>query len=262
MNHYFAVVGDVHGHMNRMVAMLETWQVSRGILLDFVLQVGDFEPHRTLNDLDGMSCPAKYRELGDFHHYYAGHQYFPWPLYFIGGNHEPYGWLETQPAGFELMPHCHYLGRAGWVEINGCAIAGLSGIYHPDYFACSRPDVHDMPSVSKKRYTYFNEADVQAIKTHPHMDILLLHDWPSGCAEDEVSSRQQPASRIGNVIARYLVNTLKPSLVCCGHMHRHHRMTLSHRDGKKTHMVGLNAVPSGRESFAVFRYANGFEEVT
>jgi lariat debranching enzyme len=35
-----------------------------------------------------LSCPAKYRQLGDFYRYYNGEKKAPIPTIFIGGNHE------------------------------------------------------------------------------------------------------------------------------------------------------------------------------
>jgi lariat debranching enzyme len=43
---------------------------------------------RNLTDLEVMSCPAKYRELCDFHEYYSGKRIAPMLTFFIGGNHE------------------------------------------------------------------------------------------------------------------------------------------------------------------------------
>lgn len=85
----FAVVGDVHGDHWAMIRLLNGWEKSRRKSLDFVLQVGDFEPHRSESDLATMAAPAKYRNLGDFPIFARGEAQFPWPLCFIGGNHEP-----------------------------------------------------------------------------------------------------------------------------------------------------------------------------
>jgi len=52
----FAAVGDVHGHMDRCVAMLESWEKTNNKSLSFVLQVGDFEPHRDNADLSVNGC--------------------------------------------------------------------------------------------------------------------------------------------------------------------------------------------------------------
>src|SRR5690242_2689007 len=108
---YFAGVGDVHGEHHRMIERLARWEDASGLRLGFVLQVGDFEPHRHAEDLATKTGPAKYRRLGDFPDFASGRAKFPWPVYAIGGNHEPYGWLDEMPHGGALAPNCTYLGR-------------------------------------------------------------------------------------------------------------------------------------------------------
>lgn len=39
-------------------------------------------------DLEAISCPRKYLNLGTFHKYYSGECQVPVPTIFIGGNHE------------------------------------------------------------------------------------------------------------------------------------------------------------------------------
>lgn len=42
----FAAVGNVHGHMHRMVRCIQDRAARAHRVPAFVLQVGDFEPHR------------------------------------------------------------------------------------------------------------------------------------------------------------------------------------------------------------------------
>jgi hypothetical protein len=126
---YFAVVGDVHGNMNLMVDLLSKWEVKNKIKLSFVLQVGDFEPHRNKDDVLSMAAPSKYKKLGDFPEYFKGKRTFPWLVYFIGGNHEPYIFLDHISEGGAIINNCFYFGRSGVTTIEGLRVAGLSGIY-------------------------------------------------------------------------------------------------------------------------------------
>ena len=87
---YFASVGDVHGSIGPMVDALQNWEKRFQKSLSFVVQVGDFEPHRSIEDVRTMAAPAKHKKLGDFHLFYNRKRVFPWPVYWIGGNHEPY----------------------------------------------------------------------------------------------------------------------------------------------------------------------------
>eukprot|EP00419_Tripos_fusus_P022021 CAMPEP_0172721510 /NCGR_PEP_ID=MMETSP1074-20121228/79228_1 /TAXON_ID=2916 /ORGANISM="Ceratium fusus, Strain PA161109" /LENGTH=405 /DNA_ID=CAMNT_0013547265 /DNA_START=58 /DNA_END=1275 /DNA_ORIENTATION=+ len=135
----FAVVGDVHGQFSSMVALVQRWESLHRLRIDFVLQVGDLEPHRDEADLSTMAAPSKHRMLGDFPRVLAGEIQLPWPVYFIGGNHEPYGWLEEHPHGFQLCHNLHYLGRAGVQRIGPLRIAALSGVHRVETYAAERP---------------------------------------------------------------------------------------------------------------------------
>ena len=143
---YFAVVGDVHGQFfltRRLLQELEHRLLQEtATKLDFVLQVGDLECHRDEEDMATMAAPAAKRRLGDFRECCLDGHPWPWPTYFIGGNHECFGWLDaprravprassngsqtglvrdsrTGPVWepFEVAPNLFYLGRAGYLPI-------------------------------------------------------------------------------------------------------------------------------------------------
>ncbi|NOK17096.1 metallophosphoesterase [Corallococcus carmarthensis] len=260
---YFAAVGDVHGQMHAMVRLVEGWSARTGKPLAFVVQVGDFEPHRDEADLATMAAPAKYKHLGDFPAYHRRQTGFPWPVYFIGGNHEPYGFLDAQaPQGLEVTPGCHYLGRVGQVEPRGLRVAGLSGIHREDVFRTARPSLLDPRSVSHKAFAYFNEEDVDRAMGLRNIDVLLLHDWPSGliAASDAAAFAHQRRSvshdTVGNDYARMLVEALRPRLVLCGHMHRAYRATIRHPSGQVSDVACLASVRQGLESLAVFHVSS------
>lgn len=268
-NFIFAAVGDTHGHMHAMVRLLAGREQRLNKALAFVLQVGDFEPHRHETDLATMAAPTKYKKLGDFSSYARGASAFPWPIYFIGGNHEPYGFLDANPQGFELVHNCHYLGRVGLVEQYGLRIAGVSGIYREDVFKQPRPDAADIEKISNKQFAYFNEQDIdQALALDP-VDILMLHDWPSNiiapadAGQFEQQRRSVTYHEVGNGYARFLVDTLRPKLVLCGHMHKPYRTSIQHPTGEISQICCLASVEQGKESIAVFASsANAIREVT
>ncbi|CAM2069199.1 Metallophosphoesterase [Sulfidibacter corallicola] len=257
---YFAAVGDVHGSHQRMVDLVTRWQSSSGVDLDFILQVGDFEPHRHDGDVATMSAPAKYKTLGDFHLFHREQRRFPWPIYFIGGNHEPHGFLEPLADGGEVAPNCRYLGRAGSVTLgHGLRIAGLSGIYQERTWPEGRPSIDKIGHRSLKDFIGFGAKDVDSVLDHDPVDVLLLHDWPHGlvCPQDYEQFRGQyrvvEPEDIGNEPARELVDLLKPKLVLCGHMHRRYRATLHHSSGDETSVACLASVHQGWPSLAVFK---------
>ncbi|MCP3103645.1 metallophosphoesterase [Myxococcus sp. K15C18031901] len=266
---YFAAVGDVHGHMDRMVRELQAWTRHARRELAFVLQVGDFEPHRSEADLATMSAPARYKQLGDFAAYHQQRRRFPWPVYFIGGNHEPYGYLDTAPEGFELTTNCHYLGRVRALDLGGVRVVGLSGIHDEAAFTRRRPPLSRLGSVSNRDFTFFTEEDVERAMEAGSADVLLLHDWPSGviAAKDGAAfqgRRRSPSPEdVGNPYARLLVDALRPRLVLCGHLHRPYRGWVEHAEDVRSRVCCLSSVEEGPGAFAVFRVTGKLlQEVT
>ena len=266
---FFAAVGDVHGRMRGMVRLLQEWSRKAHKPLAFVLQVGDFEPHRHEADLATMAAPAKYKHLGDFADFHSLRARFPWPVYFIGGNHEPYGYLDQSPDGFELTPHCQYLGRVGTLETHGLRVAGLSGIYQEESFRLPRPPVERLGTVSNKAFAGFTEQDVDRALALERADVLLLHEWPSGLVDPadapdfEQQRRSMSYETVGNEYARLLVEALQPRLVLCGHMHKAYRGSIRHASGQVSTVRCLDHVAHGQSSFAVFQSSGGqLREVT
>jgi len=139
----FAVVGDVHGQFCSLISLIRRWERGHALAIDLVLQVGELEAHRDVEDVSTMAAPSKHRALGDFHRVLAGELQLPWPVYFIGGNHEPYGWLEGHPEGFELCHNLHYLGRAGVRSIGHLRVAAISGIHRLESYGLARPELSD-----------------------------------------------------------------------------------------------------------------------
>lgn len=254
----FAAVGDVHGHLLRMVELVAAREHELSIRVDFVLQTGDFEPIRHETDLATMSVPQKYRQMGDFAEFFSGRQQFPWPVHFIGGNHEPYGFLDLTPEGACLAKNCHYLGRTGCVELGRLRLAGISGVYSESHYQEQRPSVTKVADTSKKLYTYFNDDDLSKLMACEKPDILLMHDWPSGIIADQdqaLFGRELNSARhaaIGNDHLRTLVELLGPRLVLCGHMHRAYSSTIMLDDGSSCTVRCLPKIDAGIEAVAVF----------
>jgi predicted phosphodiesterase len=241
----FAAVGDVHGQMRAMVRFVEAKARKARRKVSFVLQVGDFESIRDADDLATVHGPAKYRKPGDFARYVRGDEAFPWPLYFIGGNHEAHRYLECFPEGGAVAPRCHYLGRVGAAEIAGLRVVGLSGIYEERQFRSLRPEVYTR---GYRNYPYFNEGDIEQAIELGSTDVLLLHDWPR-CLGTGLSFQRRidALGEGGNEMAQLVVDALSPRLVLCGHMHVSTRMQ---RDA--TSFAALASVDDGASSVALF----------
>ncbi|MFY2558756.1 metallophosphoesterase [Corallococcus terminator] len=229
----FAAVGDVHGRMNRMVSFLQSWTKNAHRELAFVLQVGDFEPHRDEADLATMAAPARYKHLGDFADYHQN------------------------------------LGHVGVVEPRGLRVVGVSGIHDEGGFQKPHLPLSRLGSVSSKDFTCFNEEDIDRAMAMERADVLLVHDWPSGIIapqdrEDFEQQRRSPnAEAVGNDYARLVAEALEPSLVLCGHLHKSYRGTLAHASGRVSQVCCLASVEQGADAFAVFHATPmGLLEVT
>ena len=86
-----AVVGCAHGELEKIYDSIENVQRKHNITVDVLLCCGDFQAMRSSEDLQGLSCPQKYKRLISFHHYYNGTKRAPVLTIFIGGNHEASG---------------------------------------------------------------------------------------------------------------------------------------------------------------------------
>lgn len=239
-----AVFGDIHGHWcNFRDAVLELQSNSP---LDLVLQCGDAQPFRNEGDLEYMHCPKKYRELGDFWMFYKGAEEFPVPLLFIGGNHEPWNFLDENRKGGILVPNIEFLGRVGMRNINGIQIVGLSGVYSPKYFNASHID-WPYPISMRKQAIYYNYEDLDKALGFGEADILLVHEWPSLMNRARNADWPSHWGVVGSEHLTDLVELLSPKYVFCAHMHiqaeyRHERTEIIclsdfHRDPKNAYVV-------------------------
>lgn len=252
----FAAVGDVHGRHQAMVELVRARELPGAKAPALVLQVGDFECHRHDDDLASMAAPARYRLLGDFHRFHGGELTYPWPVYFVGGNHECYGWLDRHPAGFSPAPGCHYLGRVGYRRVAGLGVLGLSGVYDGEALERPRPGPEQRAACSNKALVGFTDAEVETAAAAAGVDVLLLHEWPEGVVADDDTLRLHNNPRIrrrgaGNPWAWELLQHHRPALVLCGHAHLAYRRALVWEDGRRTLVCCLGAVKNGPDAVAL-----------
>lgn len=264
----FAALGDVHGQINRAAALITRAEVNLGERFQFILQVGDLEAYRTTADLATMYAPLRGKKLHDFPMYNAGEETFPRPMYFIGGNHEAYGFLEEGVQGMTLAPHFHFLGRAGLQDIQGLQVMYLSGGYDPEVFESGRQnavpaDIHDDDWETQFRLACFTRKDLATLEGYSRPDVFLVHVWPAGLVRKEDHENGEPAHRklryqeTGVKAVRELIETVKPKLVLCGHHHRRYQRWIEDHTGQNTLVQCLGEVRQGEQSLAVFRFEEG-----
>ncbi|GAB3141761.1 hypothetical protein GCM10027290_15020 [Micromonospora sonneratiae] len=231
------VVGDVHGEFELLAEWSAAYRRSHGPL-DAILAVGDVEPNRDEVDAAGVYGPAKYRKLGDFPLVLDGLLDLGAPLYFIGGNHEPWPALDEAGPGW-WSDGAYFLGRSGVTDVVGLRVAYLSGIYSAritDTAKARRESIRDR--------TYYTGDEVARVERAAgrtgQVDILLTHDWPSDITEP-IRDRS-----VGRPELRRLCQRIRPRLHLCGHMHHRHRALVG-----STEVVCLGHIKSGADAFVV-----------
>ena len=237
----FLAIGDVHGHWESVIQALEVAGAVLGRAPDAVLQAGDASPYRNESEMHMSHVPSKYRTMGTFAALRSGD--LAAPVYFIGGNHEPYEALDGTEGPFPAQwgDTVYYLGRAGAAIIENLNLAWLSGI--------ERGEMLPTRGTSKKERNYYLESEIERTMTQGHalgeIDVLITHDWPSGIIDG-----------VGKALIRVLTEELKPRLHVCGHMHTFHEAAIG-----DTVVHALNAVPPavrGRERYGWWRlYSRG-----
>jgi Icc-related predicted phosphoesterase len=216
-----AALGDVHGKWREAMDLVDAACASAGIgpgELTAIFQVGDAEPQRDEVEAAQVPGPAKYRKLGDFADVAAGEIVVPAPLYFIAGNHEPFGVLDADgglAAGKGRWgPNVTYLGRAGLVEVAGLRVGFLSGIFGEGTFR--RAQEGALRFRTGKHATHYLPSELEAVRsaTADGVDVLLTHDWPTGVAD------VGHFGATGDERVRALIEDRQPVLSLHGHMHR------------------------------------------
>ena len=121
-----------------------------------------------------LSCPDKYKHMGDFHKYYEGLYPVPFLTIFIGGNHEASNILHDNFYGGYIMEKVYYLGRAGLIKYKGIRIGGLSGIYNKfDYLKGHYED--DIAGKDIKSIFHVREYEIAKLSNLTGSRCLRLH---------------------------------------------------------------------------------------
>jgi lariat debranching enzyme len=177
-----------------------------------------------------MSCPVKYRELGDFWKYYSGNSKAPYTTVFIGGNHEASSHLWELYYGGWVAPNIYYLGAANVLRLGPIRIAGLSGIWKG--FDYNKPHHERLPfnQDDVKSCYHIREFDVRKLLlVRTQVDVGLSHDWPRAIekyGDSEALFRKKRDFRqesidgtLGSVAAKYVMDRLRPPYWFSAHLH-------------------------------------------
>ncbi|KAH6900148.1 lariat debranching enzyme, C-terminal domain-containing protein [Thelonectria olida] len=226
-----AVEGCGHGTLNAIYASVTESCKQRGWDgVDILIIGGDFQSCRNAADLSVMSCPVKYRHLGDFPQYYSGERKAPYLTIFIAGNHEASSHLWELYYGGWVAPNIYYLGAANVLRLGPLRIAGLSGIWKG--FDYRKPHHERLPFSADdvKSFYHVREFDVRKLLLiQTQVDVGLSHDWPRAIekhGDHEWLFRKKPDFRqesrdgtLGNAAAEYVMDRLRPPYWFSAHLH-------------------------------------------
>jgi len=222
-----AASGCVHGSLDFLYSELAVKEAQTGRKCDLLLCTGDFQAMRDQIDLETLSCPEKYRRMGDFWKYYVGMCEAPVLTVVIGGNHEAVGYMREMSLGGWLAPNILYLGEAGVVTIGSLRIAGLSGIYrHEDYsLPALQPPLYGKKL--KEGYAVKSYSVANLMQVSGSVDLFLTHDWPQHVAykgdTDALLQRkpflQRDLGKMGNPYSQQIADRLQPKYWLASHMH-------------------------------------------
>lgn len=257
MSGIIAFFGDVHGAHDKMCDAIRKWNFDNKKKIALAVCAGDFEPVRNETDMKSVAVSQKNFKMGDFHAYAKGEKEFPCRVIFIGGNNEPYNFLDQMPDGGKVAENCYYLGRVGVTEEFGLRLGYLTGIFAPKTYEPGRPDIDwDDPEIHtrlkvKKKAGYFTKEEMRELMHDDPIDILLLHDWPTGLAAkaDKDSTEGKPRFTVGNKPARYLMEIKKPRWLFCGHIHHYYHGRITWNENKTTTFTCLDRIPKADGPF-------------
>jgi hypothetical protein len=226
----YCAAGDIHGALDRFYADVLAFEGALGETFDHILHVGDFgiwpDPERVDRATRAHDGP------GDFPRWFAQRAAAPRPTLFIAGNHEDFDFLGSL-GGDLVLPGLRYL-RSGEATLlaGGLRVAGIGGCYGPsDYELPTKK----LQGGARRHYT---REQVERIGGHDPIDVLLLHDAPSGTrlAKRLPSGALQPytsqAAGLGDAVAR-----AQPKACFFGHHHQRVDILVS-----GVRCIGLNAV--------------------
>ncbi|KAK2628002.1 hypothetical protein QTJ16_002648 [Diplocarpon rosae] len=241
-----AVEGCGHGTLKAIYASVaKACEVRCWNGVDLLIIGGDFQSVRNASDLTVMSCPVKYREIGDFHAYYSGAVKAPYLTIFVGGNHEASSHLWELFYGGWVAPNIYYMGAANVVRLGGLRIAGMSGIWKGYNFKKTHYERLPYSEDDVKSIYHVREVDVRKLlQLRTQIDIGISHDWPRAIenhgnakslwAMKPDFEQESKEGTLGSLAAAYVMDRLRPPYWFSAHMHCKFAATKTYNDAPKS----------------------------
>ncbi|MCJ1391778.1 hypothetical protein MMC18_004643 [Xylographa bjoerkii] len=236
-----AVEGCGHGTLHAIYASIaKSCEINGWDGVDLLIIGGDFQAVRNSYDLNCMSVPMKFREIGDFHEYYSGQRRAPYLTIFVGGNHEASNHLFELYYGGWVAPNIYYLGAANIIRFGPLRIAGLSGIWKG--YNYNKPHHERLPynQDDVKSVYHVREYDVRKLlQVKTQVDIGISHDWPRGIewmgnwkalfAKKDLFEADARAGTLGSSAAKYVMDRLRPPHWFAAHLHCKFSALVNHK---------------------------------
>ncbi|KAJ7523148.1 hypothetical protein O6H91_18G039300 [Diphasiastrum complanatum] len=240
-----AVEGCAHGDLDNIFATLQHLEQTENTKIDLLICCGDFQAVRNEEDLEALACPPKYRSMNTFWKYYCGEEKAPYPVLFVGGNHEASNYLWELYYGGWVAPNIRFLGFAGVIHFGGLRIGGLSGIYNIRDYRTGHYERAPYNNNDIRSVYHVREYDVEKLmQVDEPLDIFISHDWPRGIAkcgnvQDLLKHKpffQEEVERdtLGSKPAELLLQKLKPSYWFAAHLHTKFAAVVEHRSEERT----------------------------
>lgn len=247
-----AVEGCCHGSLDAIYRSL------MGLDVELLLICGDFQAIRNSTDLQTLSVPNKYLQMGDFFKYYLGEKKAPVLTLFVGGNHECSLYLRELQYGGWVAPNIYYLGEFGVVWYRGLRISGISGIWNSRSFSeaiSSKPPRYSLPYLDhtlKSIYHVKPKNHLKLLLSGPS-DIVMGHDWPQWVwqwGDSKQLLRHKPffqddmkSGRLGSPLAAEALSHLKPRYWFSLHLHTRFTACVKHLKPSKKAKIAPSKNP-------------------
>ena len=246
-----AIEGCCHGELDAIYASIQHLERVEGVKVDLLICCGDFQAVRNLDDLECMSVPYKYKELGTFYKYYSGEVIAPIPTLFIGGNHEAANYLWELYYGGYVAPNVFYIGHSGVVRFGDLRIGGLSGILKYHDYKKGHNERPPYAGHAVKTAYHVREFDIFKLKqVKEELDVFLSHDWPRGIAQfgnkqelfrkKKFLKQEIESNTLGSPPAEELLKLLKPRYWFSAHLHVKYAAVVEHESNKSTKFLALD----------------------
>ncbi|GJJ75675.1 lariat debranching enzyme [Entomortierella parvispora] len=225
-----AIEGCCHGELDAIYGAIAQREQQHGYKVDLLLICGDFQSIRNEADLEAISCPRKYLNLGTFHKYYSGECQVPVPTIFIGGNHEAMNHLWELYHGGWACPGIYFLGYGGVINVGGMRIGGMSGIYKSFDYELGHHEVSPYSDKSKKSAYHIRKFDVyKMLQVKEPVDVFLSHDWPLGIeqygntraliSKKRFFEKEIQSNSLGSLAFEHVMVSMKPARWFSAHLH-------------------------------------------